>query len=404
MKNKIIALLLAVNMLSTGVISVYAETNEAVNKLQSEKENIEKEKNQLTAELKELYDTLKIKNDEISKIQSIVDELQTELNALESNINSLKSSIVETEEKISENTLNYEQKLEEEAHQKELLRSRIRRNYITNSYNEFLAIILDSTSLSEVSLKMKAIGNIFKSDQKIIEDVKAVQKELEETRLALEISKSELEQKKTELESNQKTVMEKQGVYLAQKEALDKEFETLSSLENAKQEKIKYLENKQIQIDLDIHDLLHPKEEVEYDNSINSSSGVYSMFIRPTIGRLTSQFGTRVDPITGVAGNNHTGLDIANSFGTIIRAAASGTVTFAGWNSGGYGKFVIIDHGNGVVTRYAHNQALLVSVGDYVNQGDPISEMGSTGYSTGSHLHFEIKVNGKFIDPLPVYQ
>ena len=405
MKTKMLSCVLAatvsINMINTIVVSADT-TQEKIDKLENEKNQINSEKTQVTNELQELYTKISEKLSEIDKVQQIVDGLQSEINELEVDITSLNEQIIEKEEAIVENTLEYEKKIEEESKQKELLRQRLRRNYINNTYNEFLAIILDSSSLSEISLKLKVINNIFNNDKKIINDLKEIQKNLEETRLSLETTKKDLSDNKLTLEAKQKSLLEKQGIYLEQKAALDSQYESLESIENAKQAKIKELEQRQQKIELDIHDLLNPKEDIEYDTSVGS--GIYSMFIKPTSGTITSKFGYRVDPITGAAGNNHTGLDIANSFGTSIRAAASGTVTFAGWNSGGYGKFVIIDHGNGIVTRYAHNQNLLVSVGDYVSQGQVIAEMGSTGYSTGSHLHFEIKINGKFVDPLPVYQ
>ncbi len=119
--------------------------------------------------------------------------------------------------------------------------------------------------------------------------------------------------------------------------------------------------------------------------------------LRPTSGRLSSGFGNRRD-LFGRGIKFHQGIDIANSRGTSILAAADGTVSFSGYK-GGYGKVIIIDHGNGFTTLYGHNSNLLVDVGDKVNKGDLISEMGSTGRSTGNHLHFEIHKDNKAIDP-----
>lgn len=115
-------------------------------------------------------------------------------------------------------------------------------------------------------------------------------------------------------------------------------------------------------------------------------------FIWPTNGRISSKFGTRW-------GRLHAGIDIANSKGTPIYAAASGTVTFSGY-SGNYGKMVKISHGNGLETRYAHMSSIAVSKGSSVKKGQLIGYMGSTGNSTGSHLHFEVRVNGKAVNPL----
>jgi len=107
---------------------------------------------------------------------------------------------------------------------------------------------------------------------------------------------------------------------------------------------------------------------------------------------ITSRFGPR-------SSGNHSGLDIASPTGTVYHAAEGGTVTFAGWSTTGYGWCIKINHGNGVETLYAHSSKLYVSVGQTVAQGEAIGEVGSTGWSTGPHLHFEIRVNGAVYNP-----
>ena len=116
--------------------------------------------------------------------------------------------------------------------------------------------------------------------------------------------------------------------------------------------------------------------------------------------RVTSEFGYRSDPFTGQA-SGHTGIDIAVPTGTPVRAALPGVVTTAAYNAGGYGYYVMIDHGSGMVTLYAHNSKLLVKAGDTVEAGDMVSLSGSTGRSTGPHLHFEVRVNGQRVNPRP---
>lgn len=119
-----------------------------------------------------------------------------------------------------------------------------------------------------------------------------------------------------------------------------------------------------------------------------SSAGL----VWPVGGSITSGFGPRW-------GRMHEGIDIAGASGTPIAAAAAGTVIVAGW-SGGYGNLVVIDHGNGISTAYAHNSSIAVSVGQSVGQGTVVSGMGTTGHSTGVHLHFEVRVNGSAVNPL----
>jgi len=123
----------------------------------------------------------------------------------------------------------------------------------------------------------------------------------------------------------------------------------------------------------------------------------YSALRWPLVGSVTSGFGWRIHPITG-ASEFHQGIDIAASEGTPVVAAAAGTVTFAGWY-GDYGRLIAIDHGNGIETRYAHLSGYAVSQGSEVSAGEVIGYVGSSGLSTGPHLHFEVRTGGKAVDP-----
>lgn len=115
---------------------------------------------------------------------------------------------------------------------------------------------------------------------------------------------------------------------------------------------------------------------------------------------LTSGYGSRSDPFKGGRAN-HGGLDLAGPLGTQIYATADGVVKRAGWNNGGYGNLVEIDHGRGIVTRYAHLSKIDVAAGQRIVRGQPIAKMGSTGRSTGSHLHYEVRIDGKAVNPIP---
>lgn len=117
--------------------------------------------------------------------------------------------------------------------------------------------------------------------------------------------------------------------------------------------------------------------------------------------KVTSEFGSRTDPFTKEV-SNHSGIDIGVQKGAPIKAALSGTVSVVRYGSTGYGYYVVIDHGGGVVTLYAHCSKILVEEGQSVSQGDAIAEVGSTGRSTGNHLHFEVRINGEKINPREV--
>ena len=130
--------------------------------------------------------------------------------------------------------------------------------------------------------------------------------------------------------------------------------------------------------------------QIQQQESVNASTPS----IWPSTGDVSSPFGMRWG-----GSDFHPGIDIADDYGTPIVATADGIVTVAGWNSGGYGNMVDIDHGNGFMTRYGHAQQVVVSAGDHVKRGQVIAYMGSTGFSTGPHVHYEVRVNGQVVNP-----
>jgi murein DD-endopeptidase MepM/ murein hydrolase activator NlpD len=132
------------------------------------------------------------------------------------------------------------------------------------------------------------------------------------------------------------------------------------------------------------------KKQVAYLNAKPS--------IKPVSTRVTATYGNRKNPFTNRGTEFHKGIDFAGTTGTPIKATGDGVVIFSGWQSG-YGKVVIISHGYGITTLYGHNSKLLVEKGDKVKKAQVISKMGSTGRSTGSHLHYEIRVNGRSVNP-----
>lgn len=139
---------------------------------------------------------------------------------------------------------------------------------------------------------------------------------------------------------------------------------------------------------------LQEKLEEKQEKDSRTVNGIYLAYT-PVTGRITSRFGA----VESIRDHTHKGIDIGASGGTPIVATATGTVTYAGWNSGGYGNLVIIDHGNGVETYYGHCSKVYVKKGQTVEAGTKIAAVGSTGNSTGNHLHFEIRLNGAQVNP-----
>lgn len=257
-----------------------------------------------------------------------------------------------------------------------------------------LGLYFSKATTYQLNLKRTAQDKI-----SIIQDLEEMnrQKDLELASLRdetkqLQAKAAEVENKLLEINSLQKTLEEMAGI-----DSPSKGADTIASnisfsdLDPSSEMDIlaEVLDDKKIELEVFIEDL---EVQFAYLETVPD--------LMPTSGRITSRFGNRKNPF-GRGIQFHQGVDIANSRGTKVVASAKGTVIFAGYK-GGYGRTVIIDHGNEYKTLYAHNSSLLVSVGDKVDKGQIISKMGSTGVSTGNHLHFEIHKNNKYINPLTV--
>ena len=205
-----------------------------------------------------------------------------------------------------------------------------------------------------------------------------------------------LQKEKESVEVTNTELNSRIGEVVVQVETLSVQKTQLETEIRAEEERIR-LENERIRIEQE-----RIKAEQERLRQIEIEKKKASTFIKPTNGRLTISFGNRKHPVTKRTAF-HAGIDLANSKGTRINASRNGQVTFAG-NKGTYGKFIIIRHANGIETAYAHLSSINVKVGQNVSQGQHIGNMGSTGRSTGSHLHFEIRINGSAVNPLNYFK
>lgn len=216
-------------------------------------------------------------------------------------------------------------------------------------------------------------------------------RQLKEQNKALQAKSSDVEDKLDEIDELQREVEKLTGAKTPSRGGGISREINLESLEPVEEMEVmnEVLDDKKLELENYIVDV---KNHLEYLKTVPD--------MMPTYGRLTSRFGSRRDPFTkGV--RTHSGIDIANSRGTSVKAAGKGKVVFSGVKSG-LGRTIIIDHNNGYKSVYGHNSKLLVKVGQWVNKGELISKMGSTGRSTGPHLHFEIHKNNVPINPYSV--
>jgi len=253
---------------------------------------------------------------------------------------------------------------------------------------------MNNTTYLDVLLKSKGLSD-FLSNYFLISEITATDTEL------LETFKNE-RQKIGELKDN----LELRKLSLAAiRSAKEKDSIALANMIVIKNNRMKELSSEEYRVQQQIEEYQNQLKEIEIEIRLLSIASVSEQYVGgvfewpvPGYTRITSMFGMRTHPITGIY-KLHTGVDIGAPSGANFIAANDGLVVKAGYN-GAYGNMVIIDHGGGVTTLYAHGSEILVKQGDKVFQGAPVLKVGSTGYSTGPHAHFEIIIEGEYVDPL----
>ena len=385
-KLKIVSLFMSsFLMISAFSAPLITKANPEVNKLQEEKKQITEEKEIKKGKLDEIKDSIDAKQAELNSAQSKVTEYEEKIKTLNNEISSTDSEISKVEKSIEENTTEIEKAKKEQELKKEILGERLRNVYKSNLNDKFLYMILESKNFGEL------FSNI---DNKLIEEIEALKNELEVRQAELETSKSTLASKKAELLSKEKSLNEVKAEHENTLNTYKSQLNELEELEAEKNAELKELADREDEIEKEIQSYFTKTPSTASPTS-NSSSG----FIRPVASStITSSYGPRVHPVTGQY-KVHTGVDFAASTGTPFVAAKDGVVTAAEYHPA-YGNMVIIDHGGGFSTLYAHASQLKVSVGQKVKQGQVVSLVGSTGYSTGPHAHFEIRINGQHVNPM----
>lgn len=248
------------------------------------------------------------------------------------------------------------------------------------------AVLLQSQSLNEFLDRRFHLKRVYQADRTFLENLQAKAKDLEKRHRQVEKQKNEISLLTQELQA-QKSEFEAQAA--TQKALIDRLERDRAALEEAEAQ----LERDSANLAALIRQRI--LAAAARNRIAVRGTGIFSF---PAAGRISSGFGYRLHPILGYR-RFHAGVDFAGPVGTPIRAADDGIVLFSGWY-GGYGNTVIIDHGNDIVTLYAHASRLYVNEGQRVRRGEAIAAIGSTGLSTGPHLHFEVRRSGDPVDPL----
>jgi murein DD-endopeptidase MepM/ murein hydrolase activator NlpD len=366
------ALLLALFMLSA-LFPAYADqlddtqqelqnVNRALNQQQQQLNQTQKAEQGVIAQMAVLEKEIKDAEDDLSETTVKIDVLKIKITEVQEDIEIKQHAIAEKSKQLGDRLV-----------------------YIFEDGNvSYLEILFSSNDFSDFLTRYEMLSVIVSNDKELINTIKKERAELEMTKGDLEVSSKELEQVFT-TQQNLKNDLE-----FRQNEK-QKMLQTIQNEKAKYQEAIDELESNSYKLEQMIRSI-----QVQSGGG-RAGTGVYTWPL-PGYSTITSPFGMRFHPILQVR-KLHTGVDIAAPSGANIVAADDGTVIFSASN-GGYGQTIIIDHGKNMSTLYAHQSVLIAKVGDEVTKGQIIGKVGTTGWSTGPHLHFEVRVNGTPTDPM----
>jgi len=353
--------------------------------LRAEVEAAKQQEGVLTSQLSAVVDELRAAEEAVDAAQSSLDDLESEL-ALQ------RERLAQLTALLKQQTRRLVRLQHEYARVVAVLEQRVRDAYVSEP-PDALAFIVDASSFSEVVDNYEFVQRIGAQDRRIATEVQKAREDAAAERQATVRTKA--------LTTATVSVISARTEEARQlRDRLAARRDDVAAAKSLKQSALVDLGASRTQDMAQVESLAAESASlaaaIQAAQASAGSSGTgapsASGLIWPVNGPVVSGFGMRW-------GRMHEGIDIAAASGTPVHAAAAGTVIHAGW-LGGYGNLVVVDHGNGLSTAYAHASAILVGVGQHVSQGQTVSLVGSTGHATGPHLHFEVRVNGSAVDPL----
>ncbi len=359
-----------------------------------------KKKTAIEQEMKRAKDTLAkleaLKGDAVAYVK----QLDASLETLSDELSQLSSDIETKEGQIEVTTTELQAAEVTEAEQYEAMKLRIKYMYEKGD-SSYVDLLLQARSLSDLLNKAEYIGKISEYDREKLDEYVATKNRIAETKVVLETEHAELLDLQEQTEAKHASVEELLAAKQAELKSVENQIDAAEADVSEYQKDLKAQENSIKAIEAEIK-----RQEEEARKKAAASGKTYKtqsigdikfIWPCPASGRITSRFGARSSPTEG-ASSNHKGIDIGAPTGSNILAAAGGTVVVSTYSYSA-GNYVMLNHGGGVYTVYMHASKLLCKVGDTVKQGQVIAKVGSTGYSTGPHLHFGIRLNGTYVNP-----
>lgn len=374
----VLVVAMLVSMFASGIVFAAAADDEDADSLQSKLDSLEEEKATVQERIADL-------TAQANDVQATRDALQQEIDLTKEEIATVEAYIERLQEQIDVKTTELEAAEVALEEKEEQFAQTVRTTYEQGEIS-YLEVLLNSSSFSDLLTRLEIVSAIMEDNQKTVDEYTAAKEDIEQKRDDLQHTQDEQKNYQESLnykvddlaasEAEQAALQESLEAYKAESEA---EYDRISS---------------------EMQDVSNQIAELSRQAAANGSVPMGDgtlIWPTPSCTTTNSAYGYRVHPIYGTV-KFHAGEDIPAGYGAEILAAASGTVVTAGWVSG-YGNYTVIDHGGGLMTAYGHQSSFAVSVGDVVTQGQVIGYVGSTGNSTGPHLHFEVYVNGATVDP-----
>ena len=341
------------------------------------------QKNDLTNQVQEKEAQIQYIQEDMSETLLELERLSQEISDKQTEIHEIELQEIELNKYINTTEQQLEELKEKYNLQKNALQTRLVTMYKFGKVS-YLDVLLNSRSLSQFLSNYYYLTIITKTDTSLL-------KAVEEKRNSIQ-----------ELATNLET---KKNILMVSRETREKTQIALSNMKIIKDKRVSELSEQDLLLHQEIENYRQQIQDVEFEIKKLALANVGERYVGGTMAwpvpgytRITSQYGMRTHPITGVY-KLHTGVDISAPIGATFVAANDGIVVKAEYNTA-YGNMVMIDHGGGISTLYAHGSEILVEVGQTVFQGTAVLKVGSTGYSTGPHAHFEVRVNGSPVEPL----
>lgn len=376
-----------------------------INKISAEKKETEEYISALDSKILLIQDKIDTLQSEADVLQSQIDALQAEINRIESEINDIQNQIADKQKAFDKTYEEYCQ--------------RLRAMYVSGHVSN-LEVLLTCTDMSSMLTRAEMIKSVSKQDSDTLNTLMQQMQEIETQKADLEAKRQKLKEDKQSVQTQKSKLDANIADVTASRRELDNEvaecnalIKKLAGQQTEYMETISANENEVDEIERQIKAAIaaaqQPAVTPNNGGSGNRPGGTVSGAMSGATSGNGSYSGTFCYPtsyhtISGdypnySNGRYHGGIDFPCPVGTTVVASGSGTVIFSGWNAGGYGYLIMIDHGNGLVSLYGHNSQCIASKGQKVTKGQVVAKSGNTGRSTGPHVHFEVRVNGTRVNP-----